>query len=331
MSDIECNEEFSLFDFKLGNSVGQNRSNKSPYFHFVFGEEYDKSINFSKPASIKLDKNEETIQISFETSENEPSYSLSGQRFEDNTDEMDVEDAEKNYLLIFDEVTKTYTLECLDYEFHIASYSDAELERELESRLMQKEIDEEDQLYTLNGDDYVDEEEDDEFEEKFREVMEIEGNGENGITNDEYEDDDDGDDAWMEDDTIEEVDAPSPRPVAEDDMYGPIEDEDVTKDDISGSSNSSSSGISSSSSSDSDNSGDDGSDSSESELESEFGDIEAQMKQSMNSVAKSPRTKRDLNTAGGKRSNGDGNPISLAALLGGAEEQDQDDSTDDSD
>lgn len=35
MSDIECNEEFSLFDFKLGNSVGQNRSNKSPYFHFV--------------------------------------------------------------------------------------------------------------------------------------------------------------------------------------------------------------------------------------------------------------------------------------------------------
>ncbi|CAG8671121.1 15259_t:CDS:2 [Rhizophagus irregularis] len=290
MSDIECNEEFSLFDFKLGNSVGQNRSNKSPYFHFVFGEEYDKSINFSKPASIKLDKNEETIQISFETSENEPSYSLSGQRFEDNTDEMDVEDAEKNYLLIFDEVTKTYTLECLDYEFHIASYSDAELERELESRLMQKEIDEEDQLYTLNGDDYVDEEEDDEFEEKFREVMEI-----------------------------------------EDDMYGPIEDEDVTKDDISGSSNSSSSGISSSSSSDSDNSGDDGSDSSESELESEFGDIEAQMKQSMNSVAKSPRTKRDLNTAGGKRSNGDGNPISLAALLGGAEEQDQDDSTDDSD
>lgn len=185
----------------------------------------------------------------------------------------------------------------MDYEFHIASYSDAELERELESRLMQKEIDEEDQLYTLNGDDYVDEEEDDEFEEKFREVMEIEGNGENGITNDEYEDDDDGDDAWMEDDTIEEVDAPSPRPVAEDDMYGPIEDEDVTKDDISGSSNSSSSGISSSSSSDSDNSGDDGSDSSESELESEFGDIEAQMKQSMNSVAKSPRTKRDLNTA----------------------------------
>jgi hypothetical protein len=31
---------------------------------------------------------------------------LSGQRFEDSTDEMDVEDAEKNYLLIFDEVTK---------------------------------------------------------------------------------------------------------------------------------------------------------------------------------------------------------------------------------
>lgn len=186
----------------------------------------------------------------------------------------------------------------MDYEFHIASYSDAELERELESRLLQKEIDEEDQLYTLNGNDYVDEEEDDEFEEKFREVMEIEGNGENGITNDEYEDDDDGDDAWMEDDTIEEVDAPSPRPIAEDDMYGPIEDEDdVAKDDISGSSNSSSSGISSSSSSDSDNSGDDGSDSSESELESEFGDIEARMKQSMNSIAKSPRTKRDLNTA----------------------------------
>jgi hypothetical protein len=183
----------------------------------------------------------------------------------------------------------------LDYEFHIPSY-DAELERELESQLMQKEIDEEDQSYTLNGDDYIDEEEDDEFEEKFREVMEIEGNGENGITNDEYEDEDDGDDAWMEDDTIEEVDAPSPRPIAEDDMYGPMEDDDVTKDEISGSSNSSSS-ISSSSSSDSDNSGDDGSDSSESELESEFGDIEAQMKQSMNSVAKSPRTKRDLNTA----------------------------------
>lgn len=38
--------------------------------------------------------------------ENEPSYSLSGQRFEDSTDEMDVEDAEKNYLLIFDEATK---------------------------------------------------------------------------------------------------------------------------------------------------------------------------------------------------------------------------------
>ncbi|GET01899.1 hypothetical protein GLOIN_2v1738769 [Rhizophagus clarus] len=294
---------------------------------FVVDEEYDKSINFSKPASIQLDKNEETIKISFGgTSENEPSHLLSGQRFEDNTDEMDVEDAEKNYLLIFDEATKTYTLECLDYEFHIA-YSDTELERELESQLMQKGIDEEE--YTLNGDDY--EEVDDEFEEKFREVMEIEGNGENGITNDEYEYEDDGDDAWMEDDTIEEVDAPSPRPVAEDDMYGPIEeDDDVTKDEISGSSNSSSSGISSSSSSDSDNSGDDGSDSSES-LESEFGDMRAQMNETIDSVAKSPRTKRNSSTASGKRSNSEGNPISLAAYLGGAEEQDQDDSTDDSD
>src|SRR5579871_3075630 len=37
MSDIESNEETSvnLFDFKVGNSVGQNRPNKNPYFHFV--------------------------------------------------------------------------------------------------------------------------------------------------------------------------------------------------------------------------------------------------------------------------------------------------------
>ena len=38
--------------------------------------------------------------------ENDPSYLLSGQRFEDNTDEMDDEDTEKNYILIFDESTK---------------------------------------------------------------------------------------------------------------------------------------------------------------------------------------------------------------------------------
>jgi len=36
--------------------------------------------------------------------ENEPSHLLSGQRL-DNADEVD-EDAEKNYLLIFDETTK---------------------------------------------------------------------------------------------------------------------------------------------------------------------------------------------------------------------------------
>jgi hypothetical protein len=36
MSETEGNEELiSLFDFKVGNSVGQNRSNKSPYFHIV--------------------------------------------------------------------------------------------------------------------------------------------------------------------------------------------------------------------------------------------------------------------------------------------------------
>src|SRR5581483_10461173 len=127
----------------------------------------------------------------------------------------------------------------MDYEFHFAFYSDAELERELESQLMQGE---EDQSYTPNGgyfpDDCVDEEEDDGFEEKFREVMEIEGNGENGITIEEYEDEDD----WMEDDRLEEVDAPLPQPAAEDDMYGPADDEDdITKDEISGSSNSSSS------------------------------------------------------------------------------------------
>jgi len=150
---------------------------------------------------------------------------------------------------------------------------------------------EDDQSYTPSGgyfpDDCVDEEEDDGYEEKFREEME--GNRENGITIEEYEDEDD----WMEDDRLEEVDAPSPQPAAEDDMYGPIDDEDdITKDEISGSSNSSSSGTTSSSSSDSD----DGSDSTESELESEFGDMEAQMKQSMNSVAKSPRMKKDSNT-----------------------------------
>jgi len=195
---------------------------------------------------------------------------LSGQRFDDNTDEMDDEDAEKNYILIFDEATKTYTLEYLDYEFHFGndfsagvngvsqkpetSYSDAELERELESQLRQKEMEEDDQShvpYVPNFPDDFADEEDDGFEEKFREVMEIEGNGENGIINDEYEYEDDGDD-WMEDDHLEEVDAPSPQAVAEDDMYGPIEDgEDATKDDITGSSNSSSSGVTSSSSSDS--------------------------------------------------------------------------------
>jgi len=37
MSDTESNEEKSnsLFDFKGGNSVGQSRSNKNPYFHFI--------------------------------------------------------------------------------------------------------------------------------------------------------------------------------------------------------------------------------------------------------------------------------------------------------
>ncbi|RIA92493.1 hypothetical protein C1645_65122 [Glomus cerebriforme] len=242
-------------------------------------------------------------------------------------------------------VFKTYTLECLDYEFHIGnfsnvngiSHSDEELEREIKSQLMQEGTEEESQSYTPNGgylpDDCADEDEDYGYEVKFREEMEVEGNGENGITNDECEYEDDGDDAWMEDDHLEEVDAPSPQPVAEDDMYGPIEeDDDITKDDISGSSNSSSSGVTSSSSSDSDNSGDDGSDSTESELESELGDFEAQMKQSIKNAAKSPHTKKNLNTTG-KKSNSVGSPISLAALLGGggAEEQDQDDSSDDSD
>jgi hypothetical protein len=159
---------------------------------------------------------------------------------------------------------------------------------------MQRGTEEEDQSYVSYAlpDDFADEE-DDGYEEKFREVMEIEGNGENGTINDEYEYEDD---AWMEDDHLEEVDAPSPQ-APSDDMYGPIEDgEDATKDDISGSSNSSSS-VTSSSSSDSDNSGDDVSDSTESELGSELGDFEAQMKQTMNSVAKSPRTKKNSNTA----------------------------------
>lgn len=44
--------------------------------------------------------------MDFFIKENEPSHLLSGQRFEDNLDEMDVEDVEKNYLLIFDEATK---------------------------------------------------------------------------------------------------------------------------------------------------------------------------------------------------------------------------------
>src|SRR5947209_14304224 len=124
--------------------------------------------------------------------------------------------------------------------------------------------------------------------------MEIEGNGENGISNDIHEDEDDGD-TWMEDDDLEEVDAPSPQALStapEDDMYGPIGDEgDVTKDDVTGSSNSSSTATSSSSS-ESENSGDEGSDSTES-----LRDFEAQMNQLMNNTAKPSRTKPNSNVA----------------------------------
>ncbi|CAG8623210.1 852_t:CDS:2 [Funneliformis caledonium] len=161
---------------------------------------------------------------------------------------------------------------------------------------------------TIRETSFPDEEED--YLEKFKESMKVEGNGENG----------NGD--------LEEVDAPLPQaPSPEDDMYGPTEDyEEVTKDDVTESSNSSSSGGTSSTSSDSDDSGD-GSDSSESELESEPGDLETQMKQSINSIIKSPRTKKKSITTDGKKSNGIAGPISLAALLGdGAEEQDQYDS-----
>lgn len=191
-------------------------------------------------------------------------------------------------------------------------------------------MEEGDQSY-VNGEYFPDEEED--YLEKFKESMKVEGNGENGNVNDEceyYDDDDDDDDdgdVWMEGD-LEEVDAPLPQaPSPEDDMYGPTEDyEEVTKDDVTESSNSSSSGGTSSTSSDSDDSGD-GSDSSESELESEPGDLETQMKQSINSIIKSPRTKKKSITTDGKKSNGIAGPISLAALLGdGAEEQDQYDS-----
>jgi len=147
----------------------------------------------------------------------------------------------------------------------------------------------------INGENFPDEEED--YVEKFTEYMKVEGNGENGTAIDEYDDYDDYDDdnVWMEEE-LEEVDAPLPQAPLEDDVYEPIDDEEATKYDTESSNTSSSDGISSTSSDSDNDSGDDGSDSSGSEMESEQGDFEAQMKQSINSVAKSPRTKKKSNT-----------------------------------
>ncbi|CAI2164302.1 11162_t:CDS:2 [Funneliformis geosporum] len=309
MSDNESHEEMfieseaQVFDFKVGNSLEQSHS---------IDEEHE-YIDFSKPANIK-DMNEKTVQISFGGYLENDSYLLSGHKFKDNTCEIiDDENAERDYLLIFDETTKTYTLELLDYEFRVGVGSDFSeinsISQKPETpnsdieivRQFQEVMEGGDQSYVNGDDDFPDEEED--YLEKFKESMKMEG-------------------------TVENVDAPLPQaPSPEEDMYEQMEDyELVTKDDVTESSNSSSSGATSSTSSDSDDSGD-GSDSSESELESVAGDLETQMKQSINSIIKSPRTKKKSITTDGKKSNGVAGPISLEALLGGgAEEQDQYDS-----
>ncbi|CAG8549413.1 28525_t:CDS:2, partial [Dentiscutata erythropus] len=338
MSDLESHEEVSEqienfskdeVELKLGNTFSNTKdlSLDLSYRRLVFDNDDDHNkIDFSKPAEMELSHSEESFKVSFGGKDDEI-HILAGIRYENNKEGVD-EDSQRQCLLIYDENTHTWTLECIDYNYNVGPDGDYgsdidldDFERHFETS-MKYDDDIERQFETSMKDEFAEE-----FDANAEDIEDefIEGYNGNGITNGIHDDNGyeggNSDDEVMEDDAFVEVENPlQPYPPG----VNNVNDEEIIKND-SESSDSSSSGSSSSSASGSESGDEDGSDSG-SELGSDLGDLEASLEAQLteapnNDTVKTNGVNRKTNPSTGRPEG----PISLAELFGGTGNENDDD------
>ncbi|CAG8648852.1 4853_t:CDS:2 [Acaulospora morrowiae] len=339
MSDPENNDgvveqnmdsDVEEFELKLGSTFGaKNGSLPKSYYKLVYDS--PENIDFSKATDLEF-RDEETLQVSFcgdsvnRQAQGDEVQLLTGQRFEDYTEDFEEEDleAEKQCLLIYDENSRTWTLECIDYSYKIGndekntnkeSPGSEYFEQKFESDLMQQSEEEVQELT---------EDENNEESDRFMNDSEIQINEENGH-NDENGDEYYGE-GLLSDDGLEEIDEPIQH-VQVDQRENEVFEDEIIKDDGSESSGSSSSKSSTSTGTDSDDSEEaTGSSDSDSDLEA----LGAQLTQEMMETeeSKPAETRKNPTSLERKVQNPSSQPTSLAALFGGqgARQEEQDDS-----
>ncbi|CAG8799599.1 25163_t:CDS:2 [Gigaspora margarita] len=337
MSDLESHDEVTEqiekfgkdeVELKLGNTFSNTKdlSLDLSYRRLVFDNEDDyNKIDFSRPAEMELSHGEESFKVTFGGKvDDEINISLAGIRYENNKEGVD----EEQCLLIYDENTHTWTLECIDYNYNVGPDGDYvsdildDYERHFETsmkyeddyeRQFEKSMNDDAEEFEANAEDI-----EDEFIEGYN------GNVENGIMNgmhDENGYEEGNSDFGLEDDAFEEVENPlQPHP--------PDVNEGIIKNYLSESSGTSSSGSSSSSASGSESGDEDGSDSSDSDLGSDGdlkdleADLEAQLTEAPNNdIVKTNGVNRKTNPSTGRPEG----PISLAVLFGGTGNENEDD------
>ncbi|CAG8502272.1 14675_t:CDS:2 [Cetraspora pellucida] len=144
MSDLESHEEITEqienfgkeVELKLGSTFSNTKdlSIDLSYRRLVFDNEDDyNKIEFSKTAEMELGQGEESFKVSF-----------GGKR----DDEIHIF-AERHCLLIYDENTHTWTLECVDYNYNVGTGGDYgsdfeidDYERQFETSMQDEDQDE---------------------------------------------------------------------------------------------------------------------------------------------------------------------------------------------
>ncbi|CAG8684843.1 27920_t:CDS:2, partial [Racocetra persica] len=233
-------------------------------------DDYNK-IDFSKPAEMELGQGEESFKVSF-----------SGKR----DDEIHTF-AERRCLLIYDENTHTWTLECVDYNYNVGTDGDygSDIEFDDYERQFETSMQDEDQGEFADEFDANAEDIEDEF------IEEYNGNGiTNGIHDENGYEGGNSEDELIDDDAFVEVENPlQPSALGVTNVL----DEEIIKNDTE------SSGTSSGT------------------------DLEAQLTEAPNDdIVKTNGVNRKSNPSSGRP----GGPISLTELFGGTgNEHEQDD------
>ncbi|CAG8617708.1 490_t:CDS:2 [Acaulospora colombiana] len=303
MEDSDVEE----FELKLGSTFGaKNGSLPTSYYKLVYDSQ--ENVDFSKATEIELHQDEETLQVSFCGDSGDEVQLLTGQRFEDYTEDPDEEDleAKKQCLLIYDEISRTWTLECIDYSYKIGTDERNTIKESPGSEDFEQKSN---SALTLNS-----EEEAPEFieenNEEFDGFMNIDS--ENQIKEENGHIDENGEeylgDTLSTDDGLEGDDQTQDVNQRDNEIF---EDEIIEGDSSSGSSSSESS---SSTGSPSDSESDGVAEPDSSDLDSELGDMKDQFIQEMRKAENKPRKPNSLERT--IRNQGS-QPTSLAALFGG--------------